>query len=407
MVKGVAALSAGQAISQGLTLIGYIYLARLYEVEEFGQLALIMAVGSVTGGVSTFQYELSILLPKEGAKAKLATHSVVLVVFFVHCIYCLLGLLLVGSGLTSFLEAISVLAVSLISAMFSVASSVLNRAERYFFLASITVGRTLITLIIAVLLSRVAVESNGLVLAHTIVSAALSLLLMALCVDLNSVRFLKSNTRRVFFWLKLNKQFALYTTPAAFFNYLAGSAPVFLLAASFGEREVGLFSMLQRVVMGPVGIISGAVNRVFQRELTKRIYNGEKVFRFFESLSFRLVGLGFLGGFVLLGLTNFNGMSLVFGDKWGGLDAILELFVPVCIAAFFSSSLAGFAVIGSNRLGMLFQFLRLLSVGIGFIIGFRIFDDFSLAIMFMSWALTAMFVIQWLGMISILRLRDK
>jgi O-antigen/teichoic acid export membrane protein len=230
---------------------------------------------------------------------------------------------------------------------------------------------------------------------------------MVLCVNLNSLRFLKNNTRRVFYWLKLNKQFAFYTTPAAFFNYLAGSAPVFLLAAYFGEREVGLFSMLQRVVMGPVGIISGAVNRVFQRELTKRIYDGEKFFQFFESLSFRLVGLGFLGGFVLLGVTYFNGMSLVFGDKWRDLDAVLVLFVPVCIAAFFSSSLAGFAVIGSNRLGMLFQFSRLLLVGIGFVVGYIFFDDFSLVIMFVSWALTAMFVIQWLAMISILRLRDK
>ena len=398
MIKGVAALSVGQVLNQLLTMGGYIYLARVYQVEDFGGLAIVLAVGSLIGGVSTLQYELTVLLPRSERVAKLAQVATVVTALCVHLIYLLLLLVFSALSAITVLEAVAIFFVSLATATVSLTSSVLNRAEKYVRLASINLVRTVLTLIFAVLFPVLISRENGLVFAHASASLLLSFALLFLCVRVHEVAFLMRNPRRYFYWLKRNQNFALFTTPAACFSYLSSSMPVFLLRYFFGEWEVGLYSMLQRIIMGPLAVVTGAVNRVFHRELTRRLYSGETVKTFYESLSLKLVLLGLLGVGVIFIVSHYGFMGIVFGEQWKDLDSLLLLFSPAAFGAFVAASLSGFAVIGRNKIGMQFQLLNLIVVVCSISIGYVFFGDFTLVMLAFSAGLALSYIVHWLAM---------
>ena len=59
------------------------------------------------------------------------------------------------------------------------------------------------------------------------------------------------------------RRFPLLSGPAAFLNLLSSRVPVFLLAAFFGEATVGHYGLAFGTLAMPVGLVTGAVARVF------------------------------------------------------------------------------------------------------------------------------------------------
>ena len=66
--RNVLILSSGTALAQLIPLIIAPFLSRIYSPEEFGRLALYLAITQILGSLATGRYELAILLPKEERK---------------------------------------------------------------------------------------------------------------------------------------------------------------------------------------------------------------------------------------------------------------------------------------------------------------------------------------------------
>ena len=63
--NNVFILSSGTALAQLIPVMIAPILSRIYSPEEFGRLALYLAIIQILGSLSTGRYELAILLPKE------------------------------------------------------------------------------------------------------------------------------------------------------------------------------------------------------------------------------------------------------------------------------------------------------------------------------------------------------
>ncbi len=67
--RDVATMAVGTIASQGMTLLAMPILSRLYFPEDFGALAVFMAVSGIAATALTLRYETAILLPKKEEEA--------------------------------------------------------------------------------------------------------------------------------------------------------------------------------------------------------------------------------------------------------------------------------------------------------------------------------------------------
>ena len=66
----IATLVTGTAISQAVLFFATPFLTRLYTPEEFGVFALYVSIVMIISTISSWKYELAIMLPKEEEDAE-------------------------------------------------------------------------------------------------------------------------------------------------------------------------------------------------------------------------------------------------------------------------------------------------------------------------------------------------
>ena len=63
------------------------------------------------------------------------------------------------------------------------------------------------------------------------------------------------------------RAYLLYSTPGYFLHTLAGQAPLYVFAVWFGEADGGAFAMALRLLILPVGILSGVLGQTFYQRI--------------------------------------------------------------------------------------------------------------------------------------------
>lgn len=221
------------------------------------------------------------------------------------------------------------------------------------------------------------------------------------------MRTLKSlKKRRLYMWARKNKKFIFYSTPAVFVNSLAAQLPVFLLSALSGAGLAGYYMMIQRIMMAPVSLVSGAVNKVYLRTIASRRANGEAIYPFTKSIISRFL----LPGFVLAcGMFMFFELRLLeslFGAQWHGIDALSLVMIPAFCISFVAKSISGFAILGRNELGLIYQIILLLMVSVAIFISTNITDSHQIIFSAISFALSLCFMGQSMSILKISRSYD-
>src|SRR5690606_7757820 len=79
LFRNAAKLATGNGISQGVTLAGYVLLARVYYPADFGLLAVIAGIGTIGGASASLRYDFTILLPKRRKHADIAIYTSLMV----------------------------------------------------------------------------------------------------------------------------------------------------------------------------------------------------------------------------------------------------------------------------------------------------------------------------------------
>ncbi len=94
--RNVGTLMSGTAIAQAIPVLVSPILSRIYSPDDFGILALFMAISIVISVISTGRYELAIMLPEEKRDASNILALAVILTFFTSIVTLILILILKG-----------------------------------------------------------------------------------------------------------------------------------------------------------------------------------------------------------------------------------------------------------------------------------------------------------------------
>ena len=136
-------------------------------------------------------------------------------------------------------------------------------------------------------------------------------------------------------------RFPVFRTPSMLANNLAAGLPLFLLASAFAARDIGNFTFMMAIVVGPVGFMQRAVGDVFLGEFSARYRRGGREAR--SLLLKTAAALMCIAAPVALALM-FLGPILfgfVFGQSWRGAGVLAAAYAPIFLGNLVVAPLGG------------------------------------------------------------------
>ncbi len=370
--SGLISLVGGSATAQAITLASLVVLTRLYAAEAYGEYAASLAFVAMLGPLLALRYETAILMPQRPAQARLLLGlSLLLALVF--------GLLGAAAALTSLafhqVRAATVLWVSagaLLLLYELVALAWLNRQGRYR-----AIGLMAVTKATAIAGFQIAChrEAYGLFIGFLAGSAVLALVLSAmLAADLRAT-LAAFSLRRGRALLRRYRDFPKFSLPAAALNLVGTNIPVVLIRVLLGEAYAGYFAMVNRLLMAGATLFGGNINRIYNKKVRDAINSGKAVLpltRRYFALGAAIALAVFVGGALFYAL---NGFVLLFGADWVAANDYVLALLAVASISIAATSVAHFAYLGRNDIGLYYQAAYLIASAVSIYAGYRLLGD--------------------------------
>lgn len=270
--KNLAVLITGTGAAQALTIASAPILSRIYSPEAFGIFALYTALISIFTIISTFKYEVAIVLPKKEKEAiNLIGLSFILV--FTMSVLLALFLTLFSSNMIKLMDLTnsSMLWWLPISVFFAGIYQILNywstRTKQINRLSWSKVSKTGSSTVAQVFFGLVNSKYYGLI-AGQLIGQIISIMVLLKNINLRQV-FLGVKFKRVKHVAYKHLQFPLYGAPQGLFSTFSQHIPIFLLAFYFGPAITGLYSISMRMLRLPVSLISDSVKQIFYQKASE------------------------------------------------------------------------------------------------------------------------------------------
>jgi O-antigen/teichoic acid export membrane protein len=267
-LRSVLTLVSASVVGQLILVLITPLLTRLYKPNDFGVLAVFVAIMAIVLVVSSFRYELSIPLPKPQRNAKnLLVISLLLNAMI--SLVCLVAVLVFRKNIAD-LNQSPVLANYLLLLPIAVLGGgtykALNywavRNNAYSAIATTRVVQSVANALVQLLSGVAGIGSLGLILGQVIGQTAGALrLAKGLKLDLAMV-LRRSERLRSRILLKRYIKFPKYDVPASFADQVSSQLPNILLAALFSPSIAGLYILADRVLSMPISLLGQAVGQV-------------------------------------------------------------------------------------------------------------------------------------------------
>ena len=354
ILKNILILVTGTTLSQAIAVIISIFTARLFTPEVFGQMAIYGAITAVIAAIAALRYDMTVVLPKSDDEArvigKLATRSVILVSLTTTLLAFLLKDVVISiwddeelanwmpfAGLTVFFLA----QVTLLQYWY-------NRKREYTIIARNRVQQT--------------IGSAGGQLAFGLAGLR----------SMPGLLFgVMAGQAFAFFWLNSkaqefrenpgpdaptirqvaakHKKMPLLNLPNALVDAVRTNGIVMIIG-TFALSLVGQFNLAWRVLQVPIGLINGAVQQVFYRELADITPGSmQRLIRITIRRAILLSAIPF-GTIYIIAPWLF---PFVFGDQWDLAGDIARALTPWLALQLVTSPISTVFVVTSKQHWML------------------------------------------------------
>ena len=166
------------------------------------------------------------------------------------------------------------------------------------------------------------------------------------------------------------RRFPLFSTPSSLLNALVARLPFFLLPVFFDEALLGLFGRAFNVLAVPLGLIGGAVARVFFVHAAEA-HRDERLTKVSMTVHKRLVMLGLFPTLALL-LAGPDIFAVVFGAPWREAGVFVQYVGPWLFLGAVASPLTRlFDVLERQRLDFATSVLMFVAIAAALVIGGR------------------------------------
>ncbi|ARV07663.1 O-antigen translocase [Polaribacter sp. SA4-10] len=388
-VKNVLTLITGSAISQIVIYASILVLTRLFSTELFGIYILFSSIILILKPISTLQYELAIILPKDNKDAiNLFFFSIIFVLLFSALLLIIIfffknNLLSVFeiSELSDFIYLIP------ISIFFFGSISVFdywnNRTSMFK-----NISKGLITKSIAMSSTQIATGFSsfnylGLIPGHIIGQLLQLLILIKLSVKSISNLMNEVTLKRMLHQAKKYKDIPFFNTLINVTNNLSNELPVLLITAYFGLDNVGVYGLAVKFTRAPVGIIQQSVNQVFFNKASKVFNSDDSLNDLVIRTSKNLLFISFLI-FTPLIIISFY-LDYIFGDIWVDVGLYSRILIPWLFIAFLSNPLTSLIVIlNKQKTILIFDSITLVFRFLAMFIGYYFYNNIIISLILFS-----------------------
>lgn len=275
--RNVLILLTGGVFAQLIPLLSNLILARLFAPDDFGSYATFFGVSSVLGSVSSFRYDITILLPKDNKEAKnLRVVSLLCLIFFILVTSILLVVFREElASLINFSENRNALAILIVFGIFFHGINVINLSTltRSGLFTKITYGKiiySLIMAIVSVLLGYIKFENLGLILGNISGLFFMSLYYHISVSDRINIKEVSFN--EVYTIAKRYFDFPKLSFPGALLNGTSNLGLPVIITVFFSPLLAGIYFFTFKIVKSPVDLILQSIGQVYKSEANRLFY---------------------------------------------------------------------------------------------------------------------------------------
>lgn len=353
--KNVARVSLGQIGATALTFLAVPIVARLYAPADFGSVQLMLSIIGTLVVLSTWKYEMVIVIADDESESRAAT-LLCLVVIGSTSLAFLAGFLTGGDALLRYFDAeqlqpyAPLLALGVMtSALLVVARSHLIAKKKFSTYSTNSIAQVASTQTLSISWGLLRPDFFGL-FASQILGQVVSTALAFLRVPL---RLRGIGLPRALEVAKKHRKFPLVNTPGVFVNTLGSELPVFLLARFFDADILGFYMLTNRLLNQPMLLLGQAVAKVYLNSAAEAgREGGESLLRLYTRTLSRLALLGLVPAAVVVFLGPLA-VEIVLGSEWEAVGRYMQILMVLKYSQFISAPLSTtLSVVGRQELGV-------------------------------------------------------
>lgn len=334
--KNVLKLISGTTVAQAIPVLISPILARLYNPQNFGDFALFTSFVSILAVMTTFRYEVAIVLPrlhKDAVNLFVLCFNSSLIISFIS----LLIILIFGDSILTYLGYENIipfkflLPISIFFAgLYQSSDYLLNRLKEYSKMSYLRIVQSLFIALLGLIFGYFSFGSLGLILSN-IVGFFITILLILIFIYNIIVKFRDNvNLNKIKYLAKKYSSLFFFGTAAGFVSTFAQQSFFMLTSTYIGPVTLGYFYLIHRVVGIPSSVIGNSMGQVFYQSISRFETNQShrKIIIFFKQILLQSLILHFLL-FVSLSFL----FVPIFGDQWSEASQYIIYFI---IIGFFS-----------------------------------------------------------------------
>ena len=358
--KNVLTLMTGTTIAQAIPIAISPILTRIYTPEDFGVLALFVAITSIFGSIANGRYELAIMLPKKDENA-INIFALGLIITFSMSFILLVLVVLFNEQITELLknDEISVwLYFVPISVFFTGLYNILNyfnnRKKYYKDIANANIIKSIAAAVIQLSIGLIKGGVSGLISGQLVSQIFAN---MRLFKNIIKDKVLVSNISKVKMILlaKRYKDFPKFSMPGILVNVSMTNITNILISSLYDITTLGYYSVVQRVINLPSSLIGGAIGNVYFQESSLEKQQTGIAIKSFMGVLKKLTIVGILPYFILFFVVE-DIFPFIFGDNWKIAGEYAKIVIPLSLIRFIVSPISiAMTVFEKQKIGMYWQ----------------------------------------------------
>ena len=340
-VRNILTLMTGTTVAQATLVAVAPILTRIYTPEEFGLLALYMAISSIFAVVATARYELAIMLPESHDDASSVFWLSILISFFISATVFAI-VLFWGESLTNFIGNPEIeqwlYLVPATVLLMGIYQSLNYWNTRNKFFSNVSKSKMVQSVATAggqLSVAGSSYTSYGLIGGYTLGQMFGTLYLVFKVYKKKKTKPATFTLNRIFGAAWKYKKFPLFSSYGTIFDKIAQQMPVLILTRYFSPYITGQFSLTYRVLSLPSSLIGSAISQVLFQKVVEIHNNQPEKLRPYVTKIFFILLLSMLPLVAILNLWGEALFAFVFGDAWreaGALAAILSVAIATRFA---------------------------------------------------------------------------
>jgi O-antigen/teichoic acid export membrane protein len=337
MRGAVTRIVAGSLTGQGLVLVSYPFLTRLYHPVDFGVLVVFTSVTSMLGVLSTASLDGAVLIPRTDEQAAAVAWAALTSVTIVSSCTALVGWIF-GPALAELLGApelatfwwLIALTVA-VQGTYLVLSEWMVRVRSYGALGRRNLMQGIGQVTTQVGLGIAGARPVGLLLGSALGRLAGSGGMLG---SQGLFRQRPPHPRDIVLAIRRFRRFPLVSSWSKLLNTAGLQVPFLVISAAYGDARAGLLGLAVRIIGGPSGVLGQAVYQAFNGESSERLRRTQGGLAAFTRLSVRRLFLLAAGPAVLIVAFGPITFGWVFGPEWTESGRFAQLLAIVYLAEF-------------------------------------------------------------------------